>query len=145
MAVKIADTKKATDALWKSYQYTDELAPIMEWLEENLSKSTREINTNSAAQTEELQEKQEKIIDQLDKKRKVVMESKTKGEKLLTDPKAPKFLQGHIEQLNSKWNECNKAAEDRLKQLKGKVNRALCSVCIHMCLHYWVVVGKLFA
>ena len=96
MIEKTNDTKKVVDALWRSYQFTDELTPIMEWIEENISKSTREINTNSAAQTEDLQEKQEKILDQLDKKRKVVTDSKAKGEKLLTDPKAPKFLQSHL-------------------------------------------------
>ena len=58
---KIAETKNIVDALWKSYQFTDELAPLMEWLEEMVSKSTREINSNSASQTEEIQEKQEKV------------------------------------------------------------------------------------
>ena len=120
MAEKTADTKKAVDALWKSYQYTDELAPLMEWIEENITKSTREINTNSASQTEDLQEKQEKVLDQLDKKRKVYTDNKAKGEKLLTDPKAPKFLQGHLDKLNEMWKEANNAAENRLKQLKGK-------------------------
>ena len=61
MMTSISDTKNVVDALWKSYQFTDELAPLMEWLEEMVSKSTREINSNSAAQTEEIQEKQEKV------------------------------------------------------------------------------------
>ena len=130
MIEKTNDTKKVVDALWRSYQFTDELTPIMEWIEENISKSTREINTNSAAQTEDLQEKQEKILDQLDKKRKVVTDSKAKGEKLLTDPKAPKFLQSHLDMLNGKWKEANDAAENRLKQLKGeilfKLNMSVC-------------------
>ena len=121
MTEKTNDTKKVVDALWRSYQYTDELAPIMEWIEENISKSTRDINTNSASQTEDLQEKQEKILDQLDKKKKMVVDSKTKGEKLMTDPKAPKFLEGHLEKLNSMWKQANTAAETRLKQLKGEV------------------------
>lgn len=120
MMAKVADTKNVVDALWKSYQYTDELTPLMEWLEESISKSTREINSSSASQTEEHQEKQEKTLDQLDKKRKVVMDAKQKGEKLMTDPKAPKFLQAHIEKLNSTWNEANRAGDERLKQLKGK-------------------------
>lgn len=120
MMAKVADTKNIVDALWKSYQYTDELAPIMEFLLESVSRSTREINSNSAAQTEEIQEKQEKVLDQLDKKRKTVMEAKTKGEKILTDPKAPKFLESHLEKLNSLWKEANDSGEDRLKALKGK-------------------------
>ena len=119
MTEKTNDTKKAVDALWKAYQFTDELAPLMEWIEESISKSTREINTNSASQTEELQEKQEKVLDQIDKKRKTYTESKTKGEKLMTDPKAPKFLQSHIDKLNEMWKQANNEAENRLKQLKG--------------------------
>ena len=129
MNTKTQDTKKVVDALWKSYQYTDELAPLMEWIEENISKSTREINTNSASQTEDLQEKQEKVLDQLDKKRKVYTENKTKGEKLLTDPKAPKFLQGHLDKLNEMWKEANTQADNRLKQLKGKESVTFRVVC----------------
>ena len=129
MSAKTQDTKKVVDALWKSYQYTDELAPLMEWIEENISKSTREINTNSASQTEDLQEKQEKVLDQLDKKRKVYTENKTKGEKLLTDPKAPKFLQGHLDKLNEMWKEANTQADNRLKQLKGKESVTFRVVC----------------
>ena len=68
----MADTKKACDSLWKSYQYTDELTPHMEWLTEKKVLATRDINSNSAGETEELIEKQEKVIDQLDKKRKVI-------------------------------------------------------------------------
>jgi len=121
MTEKTNDTKKVVDALWRSYQFTDELAPLMEWIEENISKSTRDINTNSASQTEELQEKQEKILDQIDKKRKVYSESKAKGEKLMTDPKAPKFLQSHLDKLNDMWKEANTVAENRLKQLKDNL------------------------
>merc|ERR1712108_59845 len=73
MMARVNDTKKIVDCLWKAYQYTDELTPLMEWLQDNVSKSTREINSSSAADTEEHQEKQEKVIDQLDKKKKAVV------------------------------------------------------------------------
>ena len=43
----------------------------MEWLTEKKVLATRDINSNSAAETEELNEKQEKVLDMLDKKRKV--------------------------------------------------------------------------
>jgi hypothetical protein len=58
---------------WRIFfvQYTDELAPHMEWLTEKRVLATRDINSNNAAQTEELIEKQEKVLDILDKKRKV--------------------------------------------------------------------------
>ncbi len=82
-----------------TFQYTDELAPLMEWLEEMVSKFTREINSNSTAETEEIMERHEKNLDQLDKKKKVVLDQKGKGDKILADPKAPKFLHGHVERL----------------------------------------------
>ena len=84
---KVADTRKACESLWKSYQvnisfsfkdlhlksqYTDELTPHMEWLTEKKVLSTRDISSNSAGETEELIERQEKVIDQLDKKGKVI-------------------------------------------------------------------------
>ena len=37
----------------------------------------------------------------------------------MTDPKAPKFLQSHIDKLNEMWKQANNGAENRLKQLKG--------------------------
>ena len=75
------------------FQYTDELTPFLEWLEESIAKSTREINSNSVAETEEIMTRHEKNLDQLDKKKKVYMEQKTKAEKLANDPKSPKFMQ----------------------------------------------------
>ena len=85
------------NGLWliffSSFQYTDELTPFLEWLEESIAKSTREINSNSVAETEEIMTRHEKNLDQLDKKKKVYMEQKTKAEKLANDPKSPKFMQ----------------------------------------------------
>jgi len=121
MMNRVNDTKKIVDCLWKAYQYTDELTPLMEWLEDNVSKSTREINSSSAADTEEHQERQEKVLDQLDKKKKAVVDQKEKGEKILKDPKAPKFMQAQLDKLNALWTDANKCAESRLKQLKDNL------------------------
>merc|ERR1719295_963226 len=118
---RVNDTKKIVDCLWKAYQYTDELTPLMEWLEDNVSKSTREINSSSAADTEEHQERQEKVLDQLDKKKSAVTTQKEKGEKILKDPKAPKFMQAQLDKLNALWTDANKCAESRLKQLKDNL------------------------
>ena len=81
------------------FQYTDELTPFLEWLEESIAKSTREIQSNSVAETEEILVRHEKNLDQLDKKKKVYTDQKTKGEKLSNDPKAPKFLGGQLGRL----------------------------------------------
>ena len=117
---KITDTKNVVDCLWKAYQFTDELAPYMEWIEDMRSKSSRDLNTNSANETEEHIEKQEKYMDQMDKKKKSVTEQIAKGEKILADPKSPKFLDGYVNKLRGIWQETNAAAENRLKGLKGK-------------------------
>ena len=103
------------------FKYTDELAPLMEWLEESITKSTREIQSNSVAETEQILERHEKNLDQLDKKKKVFMDQKSKGEKLLNDPKAPKFLNGHMDRLNGLWKEANNKGEDRLEDLKNNL------------------------
>jgi len=119
---KVADTRKACDSLWKSYQYTDELTPHMEWLEEKKVLATRDINSNSAGETEELIEKQEKVIDQLDKKRKVFQEIVGKGNKLKDDPKCPVFLGLEVKRASDLWDETNKLALDRLERLRDNLS-----------------------
>ena len=49
------------------------------------------------------------------------MDQKSKGEKLLNDPKAPKFLNGHMERLVGLWKEANNKGEDRLEDLKNNL------------------------
>jgi len=98
---RIADTKLVVDSLWKSYQFTDELAPHMEWLQEKRQLAVRDINTNGAGETEDHIEKQEKVLDQLDKKRKVILELIAKGMKLKDDPKAPVFLEREVTNMKT--------------------------------------------
>jgi len=117
---KVNDTKNVVDCLWRAYQFTDEMAPYMEFLEDFRSKSTRDVMTDSAPSTEELTDKHEKCMDQMDKKRKGVLDFTARGEKILADPKSPKFLEGHVGKLKALWVEANEAAETRLKDLKGK-------------------------
>ena len=91
---------------------------MLDWLEESISKSTREIQSNSVAQTEEIMERHEKNLDALDKKKKPFNDQKTKGDKLANDPKAPKFLKELMERLSNTWKEANKLGDDRLDDLK---------------------------
>merc|ERR1712038_1625622 len=118
MLSKIADTRAVVDCLWKCYQHTDELTPFLEWLEESIAKSTREINSNSVEETEEIMTRHEKNLDQLDKKKKVYLEHKGKAEKLAQDPKAPKFMQGQLDRLNQLWKDSNNVGDNRLEDLK---------------------------
>jgi len=118
---RIADTKLVVDSLWKSYQFTDELAPHMEWLQEKRQLAQRDINTNGAGETEDHIEKQEKVLDQLDKKRKVILELIAKGVKLKDDPKAPVFLEREVTNMKTLWEETLKVAEERLTNLKDNL------------------------
>jgi len=119
---KVADTKQVVASLWKSYQFTDELAPHMEWLVEKKVLATRDINSNSAAETEDLIEKQEKVIDQLDKKRKLITELLGKGTKLKDDPKSPAFLAREVANMKNTWEDTNNLALDRLTRLKDNLS-----------------------
>lgn len=119
---KIAETKLLTDSLWKAYQYTDELNPHMEWLQEKKQLATRDINTNGAGETEEHIEKQEKVLDQLDKKRKVILELIAKGTKLKDDPKCPVFLAREVGNAKTLWDETNHLADERLNKLKDNLS-----------------------
>ena len=53
------------------------------------------------------------------KSKKSVTEQIAKGEKILADPKSPKFLDGHVNKLRAIWEETNTAAQNRLQALKG--------------------------
>jgi len=119
---KVTDTKQVVASLWKAYQFTDELAPHMEWLQEKRQLATRDINSNSASETEDLIEKQEKVIDQLDKKRKLVTELLAKGTKLKDDPKSPAFLNREVSNMKNTWEETNTLALDRLTRLKDNLS-----------------------
>ena len=94
-------------------QYTDELTPLVEWLEDSKMKSTKELSSNSVAQTEEILERHEKNLNALDKKKKVYTDNKTKGEKLKTDPKCPPFLGVQLNLLNTTWKEANDLGDNR--------------------------------
>jgi len=118
---KVSETRLVVDSLWKAYQFTDELAPHMEWLTEKKVLATRDINSNSAGETEELIEKQEKVLDQLDKKRKVITGLIERGTKLKDDPKSPTFLDREVTNMKTMWEETNKLALDRLNRLKDNV------------------------
>ena len=59
-------------------------------------------------------------MDQIDKKKKSILDQTAKGEKIMVDPKSPKFLEGHVNKLKALWVEANKCADERLALLKGE-------------------------
>merc|ERR1712032_1265613 len=118
MVVKVTETKTVADSLWQGYNYTDELTPHVEWLEDKKTLANRDINSNSAGETEEHIERQEKVIDQLDKKRKVFQAILDKGTALTQKPKSPEFLGREVKRAGDLWKETNSQALDRLNRLK---------------------------
>jgi len=118
MVAKVSDTKTIADSLWQGYNYTDELTPHVEWLEDKKTLANRDINSNSAGETEEHIERQEKVIDQLDKKRKVFQAILDKGTALTQKPKSPEFLAREVKRAGDLWKETNNQALDRLQRLR---------------------------
>merc|ERR1712048_563304 len=96
---RVNETKLVTDMLWKSYEFTDDLVPLMEFTNEQLGAATKEVFTGSVSQTEEIIEKHSKKIDKLEKKTKEVKDIIAKGEKLATEPKAPEFLAKKLDEM----------------------------------------------
>jgi len=116
---RVNETKLVTDMLWKSYEFTDDLVPLMEFTNEQLSAATKEVFTGSVSQTEEIIEKHSKTIDKLEKKAKEVKDIIAKGEKLAAEPKAPEFLAKKLDEMKLLWKNTNEEAKKRLNDLKG--------------------------
>jgi len=116
---RVNETKLVTDMLWKSYEFTDDLVPLMEFTNEQLGAATREITTGSVTSTEEIIEKHMKVMDKLDKKKADVRAIIAKGEKLVGEAKAPVFLGEKLKEMKNLWATTNDGAKKRLDDLKG--------------------------
>jgi len=116
---RVNETKLVTDMLWKSYEFTDDLVPLMEFTNEQLSSSTRDVTTGSVSQTEEIIEKHAKTIDKLDKKQKEVKDIIAKGEKLAGETKAPEFLARKLGEMKDLWKKTNEESKKRLADLRN--------------------------
>jgi len=116
---RVNETKLVTDMLWKSYEFTDDLVPLMEFTTEQYGLATREVFSGSVSQTEEIIEKHTKVMDKLDKKKKDVKDIIAKGEKLAGEAKAPAFLGEKLAEMKKLWSNTNNEAKQRLDDLKG--------------------------
>lgn len=115
---QVNETKLVTDMLWKSYEYTDEMAPIVEFTNEILGNVTREVNTNSVTETDGLIEKHNKTMDKFEKKKKSIRDLITKGEKLSAEGKAPEFLVEKVGSMKKLFSDTTDSAKDRMTDLK---------------------------
>jgi len=116
---RVNETKLVTDMLWKSYEFTDDLVPLMEFTTEQYGLATREVFSGSVSQTEEIIEKHTKVMDKLDKKKKDVKDIISKGEKLAGEAKAPAFLGEKLAEMKKLWSNTNNEAKQRLDDLRG--------------------------
>jgi len=116
---RVNETKLVTDMLWKSYEFTDDLVPLMEFTNEQLSASTKEVFSGSVSQTEEIIEKHQKTMDKIEKKNKDMREIIAKGEKLCGEAKAPEFLNKKLNEMKDLWKLTNEESKKRLADLRG--------------------------
>merc|ERR1712158_319132 len=86
----VLKTQVKVDLYWKCYAYGDELKPYIEFLDNIMMSSTRDIAPSCIENVEELIERQEKSLSQLESKRSIVFELIEKGKKLLENPDKPK-------------------------------------------------------
>jgi len=115
---RVNETKLVTDMLWKSYEYTDDLVPLMEFTTEQFGQASREVFSGSVSQTEEIIEKHMKVMDKMDKKKKEVLNIIARGEKLAEMAKAPVFLGEKLAAMKKLWKDANDVAKERLDDLK---------------------------
>jgi len=116
---RINETKLVTDMLWKSYEFTDDLVPLLEFTNEQLGATTREIFSGSVSQTEDIIDKHLKVMDKIEKKKKDVKDIITKGEKLTEMPKAPAFLGEKLSEMKNLWTTTTETAKKRLDDLRS--------------------------
>lgn len=114
----VNETKLVTDMLWKAYEYTDDLVPLMEFTTEQFGQASREVFSGSVSQTEEIIEKHMKVMDKIDKKKKEIINIISRGEKLAEMAKAPVFLGEKLSAMKKLWNDTNNVAKQRLDDLK---------------------------
>jgi len=115
----INETKLVTDQLWKAYEFTDDLVPLLEFTNEQLGATTREVTTGSVSQTEDIIDKHLKVMDKIDKKKKDVKDIIARGEKLVENPKAPVFLGEKLSEMKNLWNKTNEESKKRFDDLKS--------------------------
>ena len=82
----VLKTQVKVDLYWKCYAYGDELKPYIEFLDNIMMSSTRDIAPSCVENVDELTERQEKSLSQLELKRATVNELIGKGKQLLDNP-----------------------------------------------------------
>jgi len=114
---RVKETQVKSEVFWKCYEYGDDLVQIFEFIDDQRAKSVREIIIADPEATEEIIDKHGSIVRIMENKRKTVEEFISKGERLMEDPKSPKFLENHVSKLKEAWDIANKCALERKNAL----------------------------
>lgn len=123
---RVKETQVKSEVFWKCYEYGDDLVQIFEFIDDQRAKSVREIIIADPEATEEIIDKHGSIVRIMENKRKTVEEFISKGERLMDDPKSPKFLENHVSKLKEAWDIANKCALERKNALNENLE------CWHM-------------
>merc|ERR1711981_847838 len=91
-----------------------DLIQIFEFIDDQRAKSVRDVIIGDTEATDELIDKHASIMRIMENKRKTVEEFIVKGEKLMEDPKSPKFLETHAKKV-----ECAKSLDSADKHFKS--------------------------
>jgi len=118
---RVHETQVKSEVFWKCYEYGDDLIQIFEFIDDQRAKSVRDVIIGDAEATEELMDKHGSIMRIMENKRKTVEEFVVKGERLMEDPKSPKFLETHVSKLKEAWDDAQKKAQERKKALEDNL------------------------
>lgn len=110
---RVSETQVKSEVFWKCYEYGDDLIQIFEFIDDQRAKSVRDVIIGDTEATEELMDKHGSIMRIMENKKKTVEEFIVKGEKLMEDPKSPKFLETHVNKLKEAWNVAQQKAQER--------------------------------
>jgi len=110
---RVKDTQVKSEIFWKCYEYGDNLVNIFEFIDDQRSKSVRDITIPDPEVTEEFIDKHGSIVRVMENKKKTVEEFMQQGEKLMELPGSPKFLETHVNKLKEAWAVANEEAQKR--------------------------------
>jgi len=110
---RVTETQMKSEVFWKCYEYGDDLIQIFEFIDDQRAKSVRDVIIGDTEATDELIDKHASIMRIMENKKKTVEEFIVKGEKLMEDPKSPKFLETHVSKLKDAWEVAQQKAQER--------------------------------
>ena len=89
------------------------MVQIFDFIDDQRAKCVRDILLLDPEAAEEMIDKHAAIIRLMENKRGNIEQFIARGELILENPKAPKFLEGHVKKLKDAWEGANEKAKAR--------------------------------